>query len=174
MWRTIFSLLKYRFCPINSCVWGHNQSRKISTKRCCFVIVKTIHDTKTKIVYKLSHSFGLFQFYTPKWIWPEYAHELSVRSVMQKSEPLFTLDVILYWMKIRRKSETKWVPPRQKLEKYNSRQQLKYNLSQNLAYPELTGENFWNGLWFLAEGTLISAPTVPHWWRGAGEGAGGE
>ena len=37
---------KYRFCSTNLCAWGHNRRTNISTKHCCFSIVKAIHAIK--------------------------------------------------------------------------------------------------------------------------------
>lgn len=51
---------------------GYNRSTKISTKRCCFVFVRTFRATKTNIVWMMSHSFDSFHFYTRKFLYPRY------------------------------------------------------------------------------------------------------
>ena len=55
---------KHVSCPTNLHAWGYNQSINISTKYCCFSIVRAIH--ATNIVWQMSHSFGPFQFYLQK------------------------------------------------------------------------------------------------------------
>ena len=51
---------------------GYNRNTYISTKRCLLVIVRAIHATKTKTARKMSHSFGPFQFYTRRILYPRY------------------------------------------------------------------------------------------------------
>ena len=77
-----FNLLKGRSSATDLGSWGWggggggtteaSKFHKISTKHCCFVLVRAIHATKTKIARKMSHSFGPFQFYTRKNLYQRY------------------------------------------------------------------------------------------------------
>ena len=74
---TIFSVLKYRFCPTHLCAQGYNRTTTFQRNTVFFLffppIVRAIHATRTKTAWQMSGKFCQNKSYTLNFfLYPRY------------------------------------------------------------------------------------------------------
>ena len=87
---------KYRFCPTNLSIQGYNRSRNISTKHCCFVIVRAISLQRQRL-HEIYYTHSIHSSFTRGKF---YIHAIFLWSLVLPERLLNTWPPILTCMKL--------------------------------------------------------------------------